>query len=449
MIDDDRPAHCYIPSNPLENGIATNASVPEDAPEALEATDAPEQRRTLQVLVAAQILSGAGLAAGITVGALLAKDMLGSTSLSGLPAMLFTVGAAASAVGIGRVSHLRGRRVGLAGGYFVGALGALGVVIAAATASVPLLLVSLVIYGGGSAANLQARYAGADLAAPKRRARAVSIVLLATTVGAVAGPNVSSAMERLASSWGIPGLAGPFVLASGAYAVASVVLWVALRPDPLLVAREHAAHRQNTGDTSHDVYGGDEGSRSQVALGATVMVTAQMVMIAVMTMTPIYMVAHHHTLGATGAVIGAHVAAMYLPSPLSGWLVDRYGARLVAASSAVVFLACGIVVAVSPPDSVLGVMTALILLGFGWSLGLISGTAMVTAGAPAPTRAKVQGNVDFLIALAGAMGGALSGIVVAYAGYPALALGGGLLALLLIPVVVRRARSDAKDSVGA
>lgn len=416
--------------------------------EGAEATDAPEQRRTLQVLVAAQILSGAGLAAGITVGALLAKDMLGSTSLSGLPAMLFTVGAAASAVVIGRVSHLHGRRFGLAGGYFVGALGALGVVLAAAISSVPLLFVSLVTYGGGSAANLQARYAGADLAAPKRRARAVSIVLLATTVGAVAGPNLSNAMNHVAQSWGIPGLAGPFVLAGGAYAVAAAVLWIALRPDPLLVAREHAAHRQSIGDTSHHVHGDDEGSRSHVALGATVMVTAQIVMIAVMTMAPIYMAAHDHSLSATGAVIGAHVAAMYLPSPLSGWLVDRYGPRPVAALSAVVFLACGIVVAAAPPDSVLGVMSALILLGLGWSLGLISGTAMVTAGAPAATRAKVQGNVDFLIALAGAMGGALSGIVVAYAGYPALALGGGLLALLLIPVVVRRAREDSRAPLG-
>jgi len=393
------------------------------------------------VLVAAQILSGAGLAAGITVGALLAKDMLGSTSFSGLPAMLFTAGAAGSAVGIGRLSHVRGRRIGLAGGYFVGALGAIGVVLAAATSSVPLLLISLVVYGAGSAANLQARYAGADLAAPRRRARAVSIVLLATTVGAVAGPNLSSAMKSLAESWGIPGLAGPFVLAAAAYLVAAVVLWAALRPDPLLVAREHAAHRQLTGDASHTVAGEDEGSRPQVALGATVMVTAQMVMIAVMTMTPIYMAAHHHTLGATGVVIGFHIAAMYLPSPLSGWLVDRYGPRWVAASSAFVFLACGIVIAVSPSSSFVGVLIALMFLGFGWSLGLISGTAMVTAGAPAATRAKVQGNVDFLIALAGAMGGALSGIVVAFAGYPTLALGGGVLALALVPIVARGVRA--------
>lgn len=147
------------------------------------AGDAPEQRRTLVVLVCAQILSGAGLAAGITVGALLAQEMLGSTSLAGVPSTLFTLGSALAAVFIGVASGRSGRRVGLAAGYAVGALGSLGVIVAAVTDSSLLLFASLFVYGAGSAANLQARYAGADLAAPPRRARALSTVLVATTVG--------------------------------------------------------------------------------------------------------------------------------------------------------------------------------------------------------------------------------------------------------------------------
>ena len=200
-------------------------------------TDAPEQPRVLRVLAAAQILSGAGLAAGITVGALLARDMLDSTSLAGMPAMLFTVGSAGAAIGIGRLSQRRGRRVGLAAGYLTGAVGSAGVVLAAVLDSVPLLFAALFIYGAGTAANLQARYAGADLAAPHRRGRAVAIVLVATTVGAVAGPNVAGAMGRWAQVWGIPSLAGPFVLAGVAYAVGAAVLWTLLRPDPLVLAR--------------------------------------------------------------------------------------------------------------------------------------------------------------------------------------------------------------------
>lgn len=143
----------------------------------------PEQRRVLTVLVAAQILSGAGLAAGVTVGALLAQDMLGSTSLAGVPSALFTIGSAAAAVAVGRISQRAGRRGGLTFGYATGALGSAGVVAAAALDTAVLLFAALFVYGAGTATSLQARYAGADLAAPERRGRAVSTVLVATTLG--------------------------------------------------------------------------------------------------------------------------------------------------------------------------------------------------------------------------------------------------------------------------
>ncbi len=137
-----------------------------DAGEDAPAGAAAAQRRVLAVLVAAQVLSGAGLAAGITVGALLAQEMLDSTRLSGLPSGLFTAGSAVAAVLVGRVSQRHGRRPGLAAGYAAGAVGSAGVIAAAVADSAPLLFLSLFVYGAGSATNLQARYAGADLADP-------------------------------------------------------------------------------------------------------------------------------------------------------------------------------------------------------------------------------------------------------------------------------------------
>src|SRR3954468_21522321 len=116
----------------------------------------PEQRRTLGVLLSAQILSGAGLAAGITVGALLAEQMLGSSRLSGLPTVFFTIGSAAAAIVLGRVSQRFGRRAGLSGGYLIGALGSVGVVVAASIGNLVMLFASLLVYGAGAATNLQA-----------------------------------------------------------------------------------------------------------------------------------------------------------------------------------------------------------------------------------------------------------------------------------------------------
>src|SRR5699024_2622973 len=105
-----------------------------------------------------------GLAAGITVGALLAQEMLGSTSVSGLPTALFTLGSALAAYLVGHYSQRFGRRYGLAFGFLAGGLGAIGVIVAGNINSVILLFLSLFIYGAGTSTNLQARYAGTDLA---------------------------------------------------------------------------------------------------------------------------------------------------------------------------------------------------------------------------------------------------------------------------------------------
>ncbi|OLT01934.1 hypothetical protein BJF90_29975 [Pseudonocardia sp. CNS-004] len=123
---------------------------------------------------------------------------------------------------------------------------------------------------------------------------------------------------------------------------------------------------------------------------------------------------------------------MYLPSPLSGWLVDRFGPRPVAAASGVTLLGAGVVAMAAPVHSVPALAAALALLGLGWSFGLVSGTAMLASALPLATRAKTQGAVDLWIAVAGAVGGMASGLVVASTSYAIL---GGLLAAAVVPII--------------
>ena len=405
------------------------------------------QRRTLRVLLGSQVLAGAGLAAGVTVGALLAEEMLGSTGLSGLPAALLTLGSAAAAAGVGRLSQRSGRRPGLAVGYAVGAVGGAGVVLAAALDSVPLLLLSLLLYGSGTATNLQARYAGADLARPERRGRAVSTVLVATTLGAVAGPNLVRPMGSVAAALGIRELAGPFILATVAYALAAVVVTARLRPDPLLAARAAAgdAARAATAAGAPAPSPG-ETDTALLRLGATAMITAQLVMVAIMTMTPVHMRDHGHGLGAAGLVISLHIAAMFLPSPVTGVLVDRLGRRPLIAAAGVTLFAAGVVAAVAPAGSLALLSVALVLLGLGWNLGLVAGTALLTDAVPLESRARTQGTVDLGVALAGATGGIGSGLVVAGTSFAALGLSGGLVAVALVPaLLVTRGRAGRDD----
>src|SRR5690242_14886666 len=229
-------------------------------------------RRSLVVVVVSQVFGGAGLAAGVTVGALLAQDMLGNDNLAGLPTALFTLGSALTAFTVGRLTQRSGRRGGLAAGFAAGALGAVGIVTAAVADRPVLLFVSLFVYGAGTATNLQARYAGTDLAPPDRRATAVSIALVSTTAGAVGGPRSVHLLGEFAVAVGLPALTGPFVLAAVAFTLAGLVLFVFLRPDPYLVAQRLAPPPVAR---SEPAAGLDRG----VVVGATVMVLTQVAMV--------------------------------------------------------------------------------------------------------------------------------------------------------------------------
>lgn len=392
-------------------------------------------KRTLFIVSISQIFGGAGLAAGITVGALLAQQMLGTDAYAGLPSALFTLGSAGAALFVGRLSQKYGRRTGLTAGFMIGGLGAIGVIIAALVNSAFLLFASLLIYGAGTATNLQARYAGTDLANNKQRATAISITMVFTTFGAVAGPNLVNVMGDFALAIGVPSLAGPFILSAAAYILAGLVLFVMLRPDPLVIARTIEFSKQELNQNGQFANGEQVGNKRGIYVGATIMVLTQIVMVAIMTMTPVHMRHHGHGLGEIGLVIGFHIGSMYLPSLITGVLVDKIGRTAMAIASGVTLLLAGLISAIAPGDSMVFLIIALSLLGLGWNFGLISGTALIVDSTETLTRAKTQGTVDVLIALSGASGGAMSGIIVANSSYSILSLAGGILSLILIPVV--------------
>ena len=405
--------------------------------------DSPQKQqqlyqRTLWIVVMSQIFGGAGLAAGITVGALIAKDMLGTDGFAGLPIAILTLGSAGAALTVGRLSQRFGRRIGLASGFFAGGLGAIGVIFAVLNNNVFLFFAALLIYGAGTSTNLQARYAGTDLANVKQRGKAISIAMVSTTLGAVAGPNLVGVMGDFALSIGVPTLAGPFILGAFAFIGAGFVLLLLLRPDPLIVAKFIAEAQQENRETSTEVYEGTPSSKkSGVTLGATVMVITQVVMVAIMTMTPVHMRDQGHSLNAVGMVISIHVAAMYLQSVGCRGAGGRFGRLAMTIAAGVTLMSAGIVAAFASGGSLFVMITSLALLGLGWNFGLISGTALIVDSTNLSNRAKTQGKLDVLVALAGASGAGLSGMVVAQTSYATLSLAGGFLSILLIPVVIQ------------
>lgn len=392
------------------------------------------------MLAAAQVAGGIGFFMGITVAAILARDITGEEALSGIP-LAFTVAAGAiAAAPLASWMARAGRRPGLAVGHLVAGAGAGIVVLAAGLESFVVLCLGMAAFGLGNTSNLLARFAATDLAEPQRRARAISVVLLATAAGAVAGPNFASSAAPLAEALGVLDSAGAFAVAVVAHGVAALILLVLLRPDPLLVARD-SRQAIDAPAARWAAALRDLANWPRLALvGVTAMAASNVAMVAVMTMTPLHMEDAGQSLSAVGLVISLHVGGMYLPSPISGWLADRHGRLPVLTGGGVALIAAGALAAVAPGDQTLLMALALVALGLGWNLGLVGGSALLTDAVDEERRAQTQGAADLVMGLAGVSGNLVAGPLFHAGAFGVLGAGAAAIGVLLIGLASRARR---------
>ncbi|UMG92678.1 MFS transporter [Nocardioides sp. TF02-7] len=408
------------------------------------------QRRTVRVLVLTQAVGALGITIGIATASLLARDLSGSEALSGLAQTAQVLGAAVISFLLASLMARRGRRTGLVTGYLLGASGGGLAVLAGVVGSMALLLLGAVLLGAATSANSAARFAATDLADDRTRGRALSLVVWATTIGAVLGPNLTGPAGALAEAAHIPELTGPFAIGALGMLAAALVVGLLLRPDPLLVARERAG----AGAAGPALHGSSaarawQAVRERPVLGAAItgLALAHATMISVMVMTPLHMEHGGAELDVIGLVISGHVLGMFAFSPLVGLLADRVGRPPVLAAGGVV-LALSLVLCSSSPEGMSWQVSAgLFLLGAGWSLAMVSSSTLVAEHAPLEARTDVQGSSDLVMGLTAAAAGALAGLVVDLAGYPALALASLALALGVVAAAVRA--GAARDTPGA
>lgn len=423
-------------------------------------------RRNQRVLVAGQLLSGVGVASGISVGGILAAQLAGTTAASGFVQTASTLGAGLVAVPLANLAVRAGRRWALSTGFALGAAGAALVLVSAALGQFWLMAVGMLFFGAASASGLQARYAAVDGASPEKAGRAMAIVIWATTVGSVAGPNLSEPGRQLGIRLGVVPLSGPFLFSLVAFVTAALVIAtfyvgtahpaeaqpedpagaeVTAKPDhspnpgdagkpaPAVVrpwrgmssrqgraSRRGTVSRRHTGSRRHGAWAALRlASHNPRALFALAAVTGgHMIMVGVMVMTPVAMDAHGHSLEIIGIVISLHILGMYAASPVFGWLVDRIGAgRVVGLGCGILLAAIGLGAAVSDSSNPVLMSIALTTLGLGWSACLIGGSSLLNASVSEEIRVPLQGANDMMMNFGAAAMAAVAGPVLAAGGF--------------------------------
>ena len=403
------------------------------------------RRRTRIALFASVALGSTGHIAASTVASIVGAELLDSPALSGAPGAAVVFGAAMGAIALSWVMARRGRRTGLTSGYVASVIGAILATIAVVVRSFPLLLLGTFMIGFGNASNNLSRYAAADLVAPNRRAVAIGLVVWGSTVGGLVGPSLVPLAGSIAPALGLPVLAGPYLVPIIFVGAAAALTFVLLRPDPFAIAHESAIHTPDPDGRAPAPSMREVLLRPPVVACVAALIAAQATMVLIMTMTPLHLTAHGHGLGTVGVVISGHVAGMYALAPVSGWITQRIGTFRTIFLGTAVLVAAALLAAVAPPDRDELLFVALFLLGWGWNLGFVAGSALLSASVTLAERTRVQGVADAVIWTTSAVASLGSGAVVAAAGFSTLGFLG--VALVLAPVWLLISRRGAIAAV--
>jgi MFS family permease len=420
----------------IERAAALAATIP--------AEDLVRLRRRMRwVLFGVSALGSTGYIAAVTVGTLVAAELSGGAALGGLPTAVTTIGTA-SAASLLALTMLRiGRRGGILLGLTIGAIGGAVVFAGVLAASLVLVLLGSAMTGFANAAGNLGRYIAADMVTPERRASAIGIVVWGTTVGTVIGPNLAAPAADAAAAIGLPELAGAYAVTVVFVGLAAVVGHVVLRPEPYALAEPSALHRPTT-EAAPSAPMAELLARPTVLVALVTLVAAQVVMVLIMTMTPLHLADHGHGLDTVGFVLSAHTFGMFGLSPISGRLTDRFGPVPVISGGLGTLAAAALLAALAPPEGGLGLTIALFLLGYGWNLCFVAASSMISHGLALGERTAVQGVADTLTWGTAAVASLASGLVVAATSYTTL---GVLGVVLLVPpatlLLLRSGRATA------
>jgi len=392
----------------------------------------------MTTLFVAQVCGSTGHSISLAVGSIMAASITGTNTWSGVPIAVGALGTALASWPLARLMDRAGRRPGLALGYGLAVAGAVLGLLGVAVRNFPLMLLGMALFGIASTSNLLARYAAADVSRPEQRGRAMGIIVGGSALGSIIGPNLMAPALSLGARLDIPATASPFLVSVAGYGVAAMLTVLFLRPDPLALARRDAAEADagRPAGLARSLGAILADARVQIAL-ATLSIS-QFVMISTTSTSPLYLHGQGHAVETIGIAVSLHLAGMYVASPLSGWLADRFGRMPVIAAGALMLIFAVALAGLAPGQAGATIILGLFLNGVGWNLAFVSGSALLTDALSPAERASVQGLADLLMGLMGAIGSAAGGMILGLWGFAILNAVGALLVLGPLAIALLR-----------
>jgi MFS family permease len=393
----------------------------------------------MATLFAAQICGSTGHSIGMAIGSIMAAGITGTNTWSGLPIAVGALGTALASWPLARLMDRSGRRPGLVLGYGLAVVGTILGMVGVTIGSFPLLLVGMALFGVSQTSNLLSRYAAADVYPGERRGRAMGLIVWGSTAGSIIGPNLMEPALRLGGLLGVAPAASAFLISVGAYALAAVLIEILLRPDPLAVARAmHASVAASRPAEPARPLGSILGDvRVQLALAT--LTISQFVMISTTSTSPVYLHDQGYHVQTIGLAVSLHLGGMYVASPLSGLLCDRFGRLTMIGVGALVLVGAVLLAGLAPGTDRVLVILALALNGVGWNFAFVAGSALLTDALSPAERASTQGLADLAMGLMGAFGSAAGGMILGVWGFTVLnTLGAALVLGPLAATLLRR-----------
>ncbi len=371
------------------------------------------QIRNLVLLVFSQMISATGSIVFVTLGGLIGTSLTGDQAWATLPVTMIVLASALTTMPAAMLMKKIGRRAGFALASCSAVIAVLIAAMSLRDSSFYMFLFAGFLFGINFAFTQQYRYAAAESVEAKYVPRAISFVLLGAIGGALIGPKIVTYGHELVD--GIPH-AGSMLMLACLYVVQAILF--------LFLGKTRAEHNTEVVPSGRPV--------SEIVLQPVFMVAVlggiagYGLMTLVMTATPLSMsVNNGYSLQVTAGVISAHVLAMYVPSLVSGFLIERLGVIRMMFAGAIALLATSIVGLQG--HSVLHYWWALVLLGIGWNFLYVGATTMLTYTYSIAERYRAQGINEFLVFGSSATASLLAGTVMHYFGW---------FRLMLIPMPV-------------